>query len=317
MDKNFKMQHIYSNIALLTTALILGLSFVAQKWGMDYVEPFTFNTLRNFLGALSLLPIIFVAKLYNSKKDKRTPQEKDIQHKTMAKGGIICGIFLFLALSVNQYCMKFAPAGKAGFITSLYIIFVPIISVFFLKYKLRFNVKISIVMAVIGLYFLCFKQGTRLALSDIFLAVSAFIFALHLLAINHFTHKVNFMKLSCIQFLTAGVLSLILMLIFEHASGTAILAGLKPILFSGVVVTGVAYTLQIFGQKHTQPVIASLILSMESVFAVLGGMLILGETLSYRETLGCVIMISAIIFSQIRFSPTAMKRLKRMKQKRF
>lgn len=315
MGKEYKLQHLYSNIALFVTAFILGLSFVAQKAGMEFVGPFTFNTVRNFLGALVLLPIIFTIKIITRKKYPRTKEEIKIQHRLMTKGGIICGVLFFLALSLNQYCMQFAAAGKAGFITSLYIIFVPMISVFFMKRKLKNNVKISIALALVGLYFLCFKNGSAFEINDLFLLASAFIFALHIIAIGYYSHKVNTMKLSCVQFITAGVLSAVLMLLFEELSFVSILAGIKPILFSGVVVTGVAYTLQIFGQKNTPPVLASLILSMESVFAVLGGMVILGEVLSLREITGCFIMICAILLSQIRFSPAAMQRLKRIHQK--
>lgn len=310
MAKAYKLKHFYSNFALIATAFILGLSFVAQKAGMDYVGPFTFNTARNFLGFLSLLPIIFIAKIYAAKKCSKPSLDAKTRHKLLAKGGIICGFLLFLALSVNQYCMMFAPAGKAGFITSLYIIFVPLISVVFLKRKLRLNVKISIVMALTGLYFLCYKAGAVFEPSDILLLLSAFIFALHIMAISYYSHKISSIKLSCVQFLTAAILSSFLMLILEDFSMNSIMAGIKPILFSGVIVTGVAYTLQIFGQKHTPPVIASLLLSMESVFAVLGGMVLLDEQLSLHEWLGCIIMISAILLSQIKFRPRRKNLLK-------
>lgn len=288
---------IYSNLALLCTAIISGLSFVAQKAGMEFVGPFTFNSIRAFLGALSLLPIIAFLKAL--KNDFRTDDEKNIQHRRLAKGGILCGCMLFLALTVNQFCMIYAPAGKAGFITSLYIIFVPLISVF-LKHKLRINVKISVILAVIGLYFLCFKQGMSVALSDIFLLVSSFFFALHIIVVGRYSQKTHALKLACVQFITVGILSMPLMLVMEHPSIFAIGAGIKPILFSGIVVTGVAYTMQILGQKNTNPVVASLILSLESVFAVLGGMLFLGESLSFKEVLGCLFMIFAIILSQVR-----------------
>ncbi len=315
MGKEYKLQHLYSNLALLLTAFILGLSFVAQKAGMEFVGPFTFNTVRNFLGVMSLLPIIFIAKIYSSKKYSRSKNEIHIQHKLLAKGGIICGILFFLALSINQYCMLYAPAGKAGFITALYIIFVPLISVVFFKRKLKNNVKISIILALTGLYLLCVKESSPFQLCDLGLLISSIFFALHLLAVGHYSHKISSIKLACIQFLVTAILSAVLMFILEPVSVNAIINGIKPILFSGVVVTGVAYTLQIYGQKNTPPVLASLILSMESVFAVLGGMAILGETLTFKEGLGCIIMISAILLSQLRFAPRAMKRLKRINKK--
>ena len=271
----------YCNISLVMAALISGLSFVAQKLGMHYVGPFTFNTLRCFIGSLSLLPLIFF-----------------FREKCSIKGGVLAGIVLFIAFSINQYCMIYADAGKAGFITSLYILFVPVIAIF-LKHKLNKNVQISIVIALIGLYLLCVKGTMQFEFWDILLLVSAFFFALHIITVSHYSKKSDAIKLSIIQFLTAGILSLPLMFLLETPTIALVLAGWKPILFIGVIVTGVAYTLQIFGHKATKPVLATLILSSEAVFAVLGGMLILGETLNIKEILGCIVMLIAIVFSQI------------------
>ena len=191
----------------------------------------------------------------------------------------------------------YSDAGKAGFITSLYILFVPIIAIF-LKHKLSNNVKLSILISLLGLYLLCVKNTFVFKLWDILLLLSAFFFALHIIVVSYYSKKSDAIKLSTIQFFTAGVLSLPLM-IYEQPTLNLILAGWKPILFIGVVVTGVAYTLQIFGHKATKPVIATLILSSEAVFAVLGGVLILNETLSIKEIVGCLIMLIAIVLSQI------------------
>lgn len=280
--KKYKKLYIYCNISLLMAAFISGLSFVAQKLGMNYVGPFTFNTLRCFIGCLSILPLIFLLS----------------KQKCSIKGGIVAGIVLFIAFSINQYCMIYADAGKAGFITSLYILFVPVIAIF-LKHKLAFNVQISIVIALVGIYLLCAKENMQFELWDIFLLVSAFFFALHIIVVSHYSKKSDAIKLSAIQFLTAGFLSLPLMLICEKPTLKLILFGWKPILFIGIIVTGVAYTLQIFGHKATKPVIATLILSSEAIFAVLGGMLLLGETLTLKETAGCLTMLFAIVISQI------------------
>ncbi len=280
--KKYKKLYIYCNISLLMAAFISGLSFVAQKLGMNYVGPFTFNTLRCFIGCLSILPLIFLLS----------------KQKCSIKGGIVAGIVLFIAFSINQYCMIYTDAGKAGFITSLYILFVPVIAIF-LKHKLAFNVQISIVIALVGIYLLCAKENMQFELWDIFLLVSAFFFALHIIVVSHYSKKSDAIKLSAIQFLTAGFLSLPLMLICEKPTLKLILYGWKPILFIGIIVTGVAYTLQIFGHKATKPVIATLILSSEAIFAVLGGMLLLGETLTLKETAGCLTMLFAIVISQI------------------
>lgn len=286
-----KRFYIYCILALIAAAMILGLSFVAQKAGMEYVGPFTFNTLRFFIGSLALVPVIFLV-------DRVSPQPETFSKNALIKGGILAGCVLFMAFSINQYCMIYASAGKAGFLTSLYIIFVPVLAIF-LRQKITRNVLIGLVFALIGAYLLCVKGGGSFEIWDIFLAVSAFFFAVHILIVSHFTKKVSAVKLSSLQFLTAGVLSLPLM-IMEQPQLAQVLAGYKPILFIGVIVTAVAYTLQIFGQKAARPVAATLILSSESVFAVLGGMLLLGETLTGREILGCVVMILAIIISQIK-----------------
>ena len=283
-----KRLYLYCIFALLAAAMILGLSFVAQKAGMEYVGPFTFNTLRCFIGSLFLAPFLFIFK----------KEPEGYSAKNWLTGGVLTGLVLFFAFSINQYCMIYADAGKAGFLTALYIIFVPVLSVFF-KQKLPRNVMIALVFALTGVYLLCAKGGFSFELWDIFLVVSAFFFALHIIVVGHFTKKVSALRLSCLQFLVAGGLSLPLMLM-EHPTLGAVLAGYKPILFIGVVVTGVAYTLQIFGQKGARPVAATLLLSSESVFAVLGGMLLLGETLTGKEIAGCLIMVCAIVLSQLR-----------------
>lgn len=289
-----KKLYIYCNISLLMAAFISGLSFVAQKNGMDYVGPFTFNTLRCFIGSFCLMPLFFIF----DKIDKNI--KCAYSDKELLKGGFWAGIVLFIAFSINQYCMIYAQAGKAGFITSLYIIFVPVIAVL-LKHKLKNNIKLSIVLALLGLYLLCAKGAFSFNFWDIWLIVSAFFFALHIIVVSHFSKKANALKLSSLQFLVAGILSLPFMFWLENPTLPAIIAGYKPILFIGVIVTGVAYTLQIFGHKATQPILATLILSSEAVFAVLGGMVLLGETLTGKEIIGCIIMIIAIVISQLPF----------------
>lgn len=290
---------ILANIALFLTALIWGLSFVAQRAGMEFVGPFTFNAVRSIIGGLSLIPVIYIVKKINI--DTRTPRKKHVQHIRLAQAGILCGIALFLAMSVQQYCMMFVSAGKAGFITALYIIYVPLISMLFLGHKLKRNVKIAVLLAVMGLYLLCFKQDTGgFSYYDVLLLISAFFYGVHILVVNHFSHKVNPVKASCIQFFVVGILSIPLMLAYESPTISGIIACKIPILYAGILTCGVAYTLQIFGQKYTAPVIASIILCSESVFAVLGGAILLNETMAAREIMGCIFMIAAIILSEIK-----------------
>ncbi len=288
---------ILSNFALFLTALIWGLSFVAQKAGMDYIGPFSFNCVRSILGGISLVPVIFLAKILH--EDHRKPKLKHLQHVLLAKAGISCGVALFIAMSIQQYCMLHASAGKAGFITALYIIYVPLISMFFGQ-KLSKNIKISVIIAVIGLYLLCFKSdGKGFDIYDLVLLVSAFFYGVHILVVNYFSRRVNATKVSCIQFFVVGLLSMPLMFLFETPTIQSIIACKVPILYAGILTCGVAYTLQIFGQKYTMPVVASLILCLESVFAVIGGGIFLHETMTLKETLGCVLMISAVIISQL------------------
>ena len=287
---------LIANLALFLTALIWGLSFVAQREGMEYIGPFTFNAIRSFLGGLSLIPVILWVKY--SKPDTRTERRKRYQHINLARAGIGCGLALFTAMSIQQYCMQFVSAGKAGFITALYIIFVPIISVLQGK-KLEKNIIISVFLAVVGLYLLCYKTETGLSIYDLYLLVGAFFYGVHILVVNYYSSRVHAAKACCLQFFVVGLLSLPLMLMFENPILSNIIACKVPIFYAGVLTCRVAYTLQIVGQKNTLPVIASLIFSLESVFAVLGGALILGETMIPKEIAGCVFMITAVILANL------------------
>ena len=286
-----------SNIALFLTALIWGLSFVAQRAGMEYIGPFTFNAVRSFMGGLSLLPLIFWIKV--SIPDTRTERRKHVQHINLERAGVACGIALFLAMSVQQYCMKYVGAGKAGFITALYIIFVPILTILLGK-KLNKIIIVSVSLALCGLYLLCYKAGSGFSIYDIMLLLSAFLYAVHIMVVNYYSKRVNPLKVSCLQFFIVGLLSAFLVWLFETPNIDAIIDCKVPLFYAGVVTCGVAYTLQIFGQKHTIPVIASLILSLESVFAVFGGVFILHEVLSIKEIMGCVLMISGVLLSNLK-----------------
>lgn len=288
---------VLSNLALFLTALIWGVSFVAQKAGMDYVGAFSFNFARSILGGFSLIPLIFFVKM--TTPDNRSNKLKHLQHLYLLKAGCCCGLALFTAMSLQQYSMISASAGKAGFISALYIIFVPLISLFF-GVKLENKVKVSVGLALVGLYLLCFKGGmSGFDMYDGLLLIGAFFYGVHILVVNHFTRHVNPIKMSCVQFFVVGLLSLPFMLMFENPVMANFVAAKTPILYAGILTCGVAYTLQIFGQKFASPTIASIILCMESVFAVVGGSLILHETMTPRETWGCVFMIVAVILSQI------------------
>ena len=284
---------LVGNFALFLTALIWGMGFVAQRAGMEFIGPFTFNAVRSFLGALSLVPLILWVKY--SKADKRTPKRKFVQRVSLAKAGFSCGLALFIAMSIQQYCMQFVGAGKAGFITALYIIFVPIFSIF-TGSKIAKRVIFSVFLSVIGLYLLCFHPEGGYSIYDLWLLIGAIFYGVHILVVDKYS-KVHPIKASCAQFVVVGILSLIPMVVMENPTIASLVDCKIPLLYAGFLACGVAYTLQMFGQKHTFPILASLILCLESVFAVIGGAVILGEVMNAREIIGCVLMISAFIIA--------------------
>jgi len=298
-----------NSLLLLLAAIIWGIAFVAQSVGMDYVGGFTFNAVRSLIGAAVLVPLILV---FESKKSTDTTTAKIASHsrptsntvsyiqkrKDLIIGGISCGICLCLASNFQQFGIKYTSVGKAGFITACYIVIVPIIGLFLGKKCSKF-IWAAVVMALIGLYLLCITDGFSIGKGDLLVLVCAFLFSVHILVIDHFSPKVDGVKLSCLQFLTCGILSGIPALLFERPSFSAICQAWMPILYAGIMSCGVAYTLQIIGQKNMNPTVASLILSLESCISVLAGWVLLGQQLSTREILGCVIMFAAIILAQL------------------
>ena len=286
-----------NSLILLLTATIWGVAFVAQSVGMDYVGGFTFNAVRSIIGSIVLLPVILFLDRQKTPA-VRTEEEKKSGQKTLLMGGIACGICLCLASNFQQFGIKYTTVGKAGFITACYIVIVPILGLF-LKKKCSPYIWGAVVMALIGLYLLCITDGFSIGKGDILVMICAVLFSLHILVIDYFSPKVDGVKMSCIQFLVCGILSGIPALIFENPQISSILAAWQPILYAGVMSCGVAYTLQIVGQKNMNPTGASLILSLESCISVLAGWIILGQSMSRKEILGCVIMFAAIILAQL------------------
>lgn len=286
-----------NSLLLLLTAAIWGVAFVAQSVGMDYVGAFTFNSVRSLIGAVVLLPVIWFLNRQNPPV-KQSEKEKTSGRKTLFIGGTACGTALFLASNFQQFGIKYTTVGKAGFITACYIVIVPILGLF-LKRKCSSYIWTAVIMALIGLYLLCITDGFSIGKGDLLVLICAFLFSFHILIIDHFSPKVDCVKMSCIQFLVAGILSGILAIIFENPDFTGIAAAWIPILYAGVMSCGVAYTLQIVGQKGMNPTVASLILSLESCISVLAGWIILGQSLSMREIIGCIIMFAAIILAQL------------------
>lgn len=292
--KNGEMK---GNILLVITALIWGAAFVAQSVSMDHIGAFTFQGVRSLIGSAVLVPVILALSAVKKKKGEYVKPSKQDKAK-LWKAGIVCGIILTIASNLQQAGIQYTTAGKAGFITALYIVVVPILGVFMGK-KSSLRIWLCIVMAMVGLYLLSVTEGFRLSIGDTLVLLCAVAFSFHIVAVDHYANMVDGVKLSCIQFLVCGVLSSIMMFIFEEPEIAGLLKAAVPILYAGIMSCGVAYTLQIVGQKYTRPTVASLLMSLESVFAVLAGMLLLREIPTAREAVGCVIMFAAIIITQL------------------
>lgn len=291
MNKN----NISGSIILMITALIWGTAFVAQSVGMNYVGPFTFIAARYIVGGLFLLPCIYTLDIINKNTSK---VKKSYDRRNLIIGGVLCGIILFAASSFQQIGMQYTTVGKSGFITALYIIIVPLIGLLFKK-SISTKVWISVCISIVGLYILCINESFSISIGDILTLICAFCFSIHILIIDKYSLIVDAVRMSCIQFFVAGFLGLIFMIVFEEPNVTSIFSGFNTIIYAGVMSSGVAYTLQIIGQKNTTPVMATLIMSLESVFAAISGWIILGEVLSFKEFIGCCLVFIAIILAQL------------------
>lgn len=303
---------IRNSLLLLLTAAIWGVAFVAQSVGMDYVGPFTFNCVRSLLGGIVLIPCIWFLGRLDGKADREkiASQDRKKEHKELLTGGMLCGLLLCLASNFQQQGILYTSVGKAGFITACYIIIVPVLGIF-LHRRCGFSVWLGVFFALAGLYFLCIKGNADTIEADRFISwlpvgkgevllmICALLFSLHILVIDYFTVRVDGVKMSCIQFFVCGILSGIGMIAAEEPHIADILTAWQPILYAGVMSCGVAYTLQIVGQKGINPTVASLILSLESVISVLAGMALLSQRLTRPEILGCVLMFVAIILAQL------------------
>lgn len=285
---------LQSNLLLVLTALIWGVAFVAQHAGNE-IGSFTFNAVRSLVGGIALLPVILFFDRRNARLAiPKPPQDK----KKLILGGVCCGAALFVASSLQQIGIGYTTVGKAGFITALYIIIVPILGIF-LKKKVPLAVWISVLIAAVGMYLLCITEEFSIGKGDLLVLACAFCFSIHILVIDHFTPYVDGVRMSCIQFFTCSLLCVVAMFLFEKPSLPDILSAWLPILYAGVLSSGVGYTLQIIAQKNTSPTMASLLMSLESVFAVLAGWVLLGQALSVRELLGCALVFAAILLAQL------------------
>ena len=319
MKAQVKTHKLRNTFFLFLTAMIWGAAFVAQSVSMDYIGPFTFICLRSVIGGLFLIPVIIVLDGIRKKSQNESANvvssentlhniEMDIEmeekqrlswkNKQLIEGGIVCGIFLFFANCFQQTGIQYTTVGKAGFITTFYIIIVPLIGLFFKKYC-GILTWIGVVIALTGLYFLCITQKLTIQRGDALILCCSVLYAGQILAIDHYNPFVDGVKMSCIQFLTGGVLGAVFMFLFENPSLAMILSAAGPILYTGIMSTGVGYTLQIVGQKGLNPTVAALILSLESVFSALSGYVFLHQVLTTRELIGCALMFIAIVLAQL------------------
>ena len=291
-------KQIEANFLLLLTAIIWGFAFVAQRMGSEYMGAFAFNGIRFALGALSLLPVIYFMERPKGKDPVSRIRQTPAQNKSLLVAGVACGLVLFSGATLQQFGIFFTTAGKTGFITALYIVLVPIFGIF-LKHRVGLNAWLGVALATLGLYLLCITENFTIGMGDFIILIGAGFWASHILLINHYAGRVSSLRLAFIQFVVVSLISFILSLIFETTTMESIKLAMIPILYSGFLSIATAFTLQIIGQKNAPPTLASIILSMEAVFGAIGGWLILGEVLSLRELLGCVIMFVAIIISQL------------------
>lgn len=307
-----KINNLKGSLILGLAALIWGLAFVAQSTAADSVPPLIFNSLRSYIGAAFLLVYIL---LRDKKKNIPIFPHNTEDKKTFIKGGVICGIVLAVSVNFQQFGIAAYPENtateaRAGFLTALYVIIVPLISVFIRK-RISINVWLGVIIALCGIYLLCLTGGLNgIYIGDALMLLCALSFSLHIMSVDKFVAMMDGVKLSMIQFFVCGTVSLILSLCFEleRISLSAILDATLPILYLGIMSSGVAYTLQIIGQKFAEPTVASITMSLESVFAALGGWIIAGNSLTNREFLGCGLVFAAIIVSQLptfKFKKTA------------
>jgi len=284
-----KSDTLKSDFILIFVATIWGLAFVAQRVGMEHIGPFTFNGLRFVLGSLSLVPVIYFTRNSKSRKD----------NTGLIKAGFISGVVLFGGISFQQVGLVYTTAGKAGFITGLYVVFVPILGVLLKQGKTNAATWIGAALACTGMYLLSVTQGMTVNKGDILVLFSAICFAFHLIVIGKFTNRFNTARLSIVQCIVCSILSLLVAGIFETFIISDILKVSIPIIYGGVFSVGIAYSLQIYGQKNSPASHAAIILSLEAVFAALGGWIVLNEILSGRGISGCILMLAGMLISQL------------------
>ncbi len=289
-----------SLLVLLLAAIIWGTAFVAQAVGMDHLGPFSFNAIRYFIGSISLIPVIAVVRGIKRKKGEEPVTEEEKKTRTIhsLKSGALCGVVLTVASLLQQFGIIYTSVGKAGFITALYIIIVPFFSVIIGK-KISLKAWLAAIIAIIGFYFMCIEGADVINIGDILVLGGAVVWAVHILLIDRFAPKAEVVLMSAVQFLVSGIICTVLSLIFETVTLQAVKDCLIPLLYAGVLSCGIAYTLQIAGQKRVEPTLACLVLSLESVFSAIAGWIVLGQRMAGIEILGCLLAFAGVVVAQL------------------
>ena len=290
----------FSGVFMLTLcSLIWGTAFIAQSVGAEFLEPLSFNCARSILATIFLFPCFLIFDKLAGKSVSLWGTEDKAARKKLLRGGIICGLALTVASLFQQLGMTYTTVGKGGFITSLYIVIVPILGMLAFKTKVNILQWISVVIATVGMYFICINETFTINKGDMYILICAFCFSIHILCVENVIQGLDGVRLSFIQFATCSVVNGILMFIFESPSWENLSLAWEAVAYAGIMSSGVAYTLQIVGQKYVSSVLASMLMSLESVFAMLSGWLLLGQVLSSRELWGCALVFTAIILAQL------------------
>ncbi|MDO4355106.1 MAG: DMT family transporter [Clostridia bacterium] len=291
-----RSQKMLGTVMLLITALLWGCAFTAQSVGMNYVGPFTMQGVRLLIGSAVLTPFI---ALRGARARRGGVAETAEQRRLTLKAGLCCGVVLAVAVNTQQAGIQYTTVGKAAFVSAMYILLVPLFGLL-LGRRTRPRMWFCVALGVFGMYLLCMSGGGFMLMKgDLLEFLGSMAFAVHIMTVDHFSDRVDGVKLSCLQFLTAGAITSVLMIALEHPSWQSVAAGWAPILYMGVMSCGVAYTFQVLGQKYVSPTAASLLMSMESVFSLLCGMVVLHEIPTVREALGCAVMLAAILLCQL------------------
>ena len=289
-----------SGIFMLTLcAFIWGTAFIAQSLGGEYAEPLTFNCARSVLATIFLSGCCLLFDKMKGKRPTLLGSDDPLYKARLIKGGITCGLFLSLACFFQQVGIMYTTVGKSGFITALYIVLVPVLSYIVYRRSVTLLQGVSVAIASVGMYFICINEGFSINKGDLYTLICAFCFAAQIICVENIIKSLDGVRLSLIQFITCTVVNGVLMFIFETPSLTSIIVGWAPVAYAGIMSSGVAYTLQIVGQKHVSSVVACMIMSLESAFALVSGWLILGQAMSTREIFGCCLVFAAIMLAQL------------------